>query len=36
MPIKLQVDDALNPDPDVFQNVKDKNGNAGALIGSLQ
>jgi hypothetical protein len=32
MPIKLQVDDALNPDPDVFQNVKDEKGNASALF----
>jgi hypothetical protein len=32
MPIKLQVDDPLNPDPDVCQNVKDESGNASALF----
>jgi hypothetical protein len=32
MPIKLQVDEVLNPDPDTFQNVKDENGNASALF----
>jgi hypothetical protein len=32
MSIKLQVDDALSPDADTFQNVKDENGNASALF----
>ena len=32
MAIKLQIDDPLNPDPDVFQNVKDENGTASALF----
>jgi hypothetical protein len=32
MPINLQVDEALNPDPDAFQNVKDENENASALF----
>lgn len=32
MPIRLHVDEALSPDADTFQNVKDENGNASALF----